>query len=75
VNQTLAYSQIFLDKLTASLIKEPSKSFIDECQPPSLIAVDDIDCFKYLTAFTGIKRQVCAQMMQGVGSIALSLIN
>jgi hypothetical protein len=74
-NETLYYSQILLDKLTASLIKEPLSNVIEECQPPSLIAVEDIDCFKYLTAFTGIKRQVRAQMLQGVGLIPLSLIN
>lgn len=76
VNETVAYSQILLDKLTTSLVKEPLKSLIDECQPPPLIVAEDIDCSDYLTAFTGIKRQVCAQMVRGAenaGLIALSL--
>lgn len=61
VNETIAYSQVLLDKLTTSLIKEPLKRVIDDCQPPPLIAAKDIDCSNYLTAFTGTKRQVCAQ--------------
>jgi hypothetical protein len=78
VNETIAYSQVLLDKLTTSLIQEPLKSFIDQCQPPPLIVAEDIDCSNYLTAFTGIKRQVCAQMVRGAGNaglIALPLID
>ena len=78
INETLSYSQMLLDKLTTSLIKEPLKSVIAQCQSPYLIVAEDIDCSNYLTAFTGIKRQVCAQMVRCDGSeglIALSLID
>lgn len=64
VNGTIAYSQVLLDKLTTSLIKEPLKSVLDECQAPPLIAAKDIDCSNYLSAFTGTKRQVCVRTVR-----------
>lgn len=54
--EIISYSEALIDKLTYFLTLEPLVPVNEQCLPPPLPSVDEIDCTLYPKAFTGVKR-------------------